>query len=688
MLRIVLTLLLAGVFIPSLQANRGDLISAETIRDWDPAEASENYWNIIAGMVPQSERESFRVEFSSIMDELMVGKRIVSYRVVYQTIDHYGNPTQASGLVLLPVHDSKTCELPIYYYGHGTAFERYSIPSRPERWGVESFFAYFPAALNFISVAPDYYGMGDGPGFHHHNSAQTNSTSGIDLIRAARQLAVQQNIAYNSQVFISGYSEGGHNAMGILKKVYDENLRSEFNIVSAGCGSGAYDLSDLSYHYILDNPYYPTRAYILYLLGTCEDIYGNLINEDQGESVSTYLKYPYDSLYTVHLLGQDGNMGWVPLPWTDLFNPGVMESVVANPNHPLRQCLKQSNLYDWPNPFRTSLYFVKTDEQVYWKNSPKAKLAQWKYIPWYRFWDKARIATHDMTDGGRVPDHFQGAVPIMLHYLIYTNISKIMKCSDSTGRYASSPEGFEVNYDKTVEIPASAFPNLKAAAVVSFSDFTTSPAALTYDASEAVYRVRFPDIRTGAYMLRLTDAQGQVTHRGLVSTEPNFLEDAAYSPISVDQSGNYLLDMTLLEDKVSRINIYTEAGAWQKRIDDPYAVLQLAGAGELAAGDYVVEVVGQAMRYYLRMPVQGGTEKAIAGVYPNPFGNELVVQTAGIGTVISLSLFSADGRSIEVPFQTGPEQLRIRTASLPAGIYMLQVNGELGTRTEKVIKYD
>lgn len=350
-MRNILFLLLAvsiGIF--HARANRGDLISYDQLRDWDANQLVDYYIPKFEGYIPPESRDSIKAVVTTLIQSLLTGKNLVTYKVIYKTIDHYGNPTQASGLVVLPDYYEKSCELPVFLYAHGTIFDRESAPSRPDRWGHESVFPYAAATFDYIAVTPDYYGMGDGPGFHHHNSAQTNASSSIDIIRAARQLAALKDIPHNGQVFLSGYSEGGHAAMGIMRMIHRENLQNEFKIVMAGCGSGAYDMSGISYNSIINDPYYPTRSYVLYLAGTCQDIYGNLINEAAGETISTYLKAPYDHLYEVHLLGQDGNMDWVPLPWTEMFQPGVIESIKDNPNHPFRVCLKNSNLYDWPNP--------------------------------------------------------------------------------------------------------------------------------------------------------------------------------------------------------------------------------------------------------------------------------------------------------------------------------------------------
>jgi len=672
-------------YFPSF-ANRGDIISYEQVRDWDAIDFTEHFWREISGMVPDESKDSVKVIFASLVNELMSDKNLLSYKVIYKTIDHYGNPTQASGLVVLPSYFEKTCSLPVFLYGHGTIFNREGAPSRPQNWGLESFFTYLAAGSDYIGVAPDYYGLGDGPGFHHHNSNQTNASSSIDMIRAGRKLAALKDIGDNGQVFISGYSEGGHNAMGVLKMVHTENLQSEFKIVSAGCGSGAYDMSGLSYNYIVNDPYYPTRAYILYLLGTCEDIYGNLIKEEEGESISTYLNAPYDSLYQVHLLGQDGNMGWVPLPWTDLFAPGQLESVKSNPEHPLRQCLKKASLFDWPNPYQTHLYFAKTDAQVYWRNAPKARNYQQKYIPWYRFWDRFRISTHDMTMGGDIASHEAAAIPIMLHYFIISSPNNKFSCINS-GREAIPviDNGYTMNYDRSVEIPVSAFPGLQKVELVNFLKFHATNLDMQQEKA-GVYHLQMPDVVSGVYLLRLTDAQGKLYYRWQIIEDPEFVETDDYNPVMQGTHGSYLLDLTLLEDNVSKVVLYSAAGKKISSFDDPFMVQELAASGTLADGEYVVQVHGSQRLYHLKMQVGKQAVNTSVSVSPNPFSNTFVVEAADNNPITGIRIYSADGREHFLPQQQGESKWTVNAASLPAGLYLVKITDKSGIRTEKVIK--
>lgn len=196
-----------------------------------------------------------------------------------------------------------------------------------------------------------------------------------------------------------------------------------------------------------------------------------------------------------------------------------------------------------------------------------------------------------------------------------------------------------------------------------------------------------PEARTGAYMLKLTDAAGNTTYKGMVYDAPEFLEDIDYNPVRQGSQGEYLLDMTLLEDKVSRVVLYTENGPMIRTFEDPFAVQQLAARDELPAGDYVVEIHGSDIRYYLRFRVQAAESVFSLRISPNPFTDRLVVEAPTGGSIQAVQLFGPDGRQFDVPVQSGAQRTEIRTSSLPAGMYLLQVTGSDGIRTEKVMKF-
>jgi hypothetical protein len=148
-----------------------------------------------------------------------------SYRVTYRTVDVHGRPTTASGLVALP--DGIRTELRTVAYEHGTRAGRADVASvgadnldRPA--------ALLIASAGYAAVAPDYLGLGLGPGLHPYVDAVSETTASVDLLRAARTMATRQHRKLDPDILVTGFSQGGQAAMALgraLQSGADPRLR-------------------------------------------------------------------------------------------------------------------------------------------------------------------------------------------------------------------------------------------------------------------------------------------------------------------------------------------------------------------------------------------------------------------------------------------------------------------------------
>lgn len=81
-------------------------------------------------------------------------------------------------------------------------------------------------------------GLGYGPGLYPDVHAASEATATIDMLRATRNYCQQNAIGLNGQVFLFGYSQGGH-ATAAAQKMIEEKYPHEFTITAsapmAGC---------------------------------------------------------------------------------------------------------------------------------------------------------------------------------------------------------------------------------------------------------------------------------------------------------------------------------------------------------------------------------------------------------------------------------------------------------------------
>ncbi|MFD8493618.1 alpha/beta hydrolase family protein [Amycolatopsis sp. NPDC059657] len=139
------------------------------------------------------------------------------HRVVYRTIDVNGRPTTASGLVAFP---RRSGPLRVVSYAHGTRTGRADVASMtPETMDRPA--VLLIASAGYAAVAPDYLGLGAGPGFHPYADKASEATASADLLRAAREFAARQHRKLDRDVYLTGFSQGGQAAMALGKALRD-----------------------------------------------------------------------------------------------------------------------------------------------------------------------------------------------------------------------------------------------------------------------------------------------------------------------------------------------------------------------------------------------------------------------------------------------------------------------------------
>ncbi len=295
------------------------------------------------------------------------------YKITYQTTDVDGSQTIASGGLAVP-NTSSCNDFPLAAYCHGTVSEKEAVPSRDNS---EAFLTKALASTGAVSVAPDYLGLGDNPGLHPYLHAESQATATLDLIRASREyLQDSTSVTLNGEVFVTGYSQGGHAAMATVKYVQDSGLFNEFDIVAAGPASGPYNLSGSQSTVLLSGQPYSNPGYVVYLLFAMNRVYGDIY-----QSVDELLKSPYDTTIPP-LFDGTNDMSFINSQLPNTLSGFIQDSVLANlkadstqSNHPIWRALKKQDNFDWAPSFPLKMYYCTQDEQVSFQNALDADSA-------------------------------------------------------------------------------------------------------------------------------------------------------------------------------------------------------------------------------------------------------------------------------------------------------------------------
>ncbi|MEV0263821.1 alpha/beta hydrolase [Streptomyces sp. NPDC050617] len=203
-------------------ASRGTLISVTPVAARDAAEVRR-----------------FLVEHGTAPDSVRYGVR--AYRLTYRTVDSHGRPTTATGLFTLPADGGHRLghRLDVVADTHGTMVNRSYAPSVEDGPGRIS--SYLNASAGRAVAAPDYLGLGEGPGRHPYMDTRSAVTASVDMLRAARTAADRLGRTLTGDVYATGFSQGGQAAMA-LGRALQGGADRHFRLKALAPISGPYDL--------------------------------------------------------------------------------------------------------------------------------------------------------------------------------------------------------------------------------------------------------------------------------------------------------------------------------------------------------------------------------------------------------------------------------------------------------------
>lgn len=335
------------------------------------------------------------------------------YRVTYTTTGVQGQLDTVSGLVAVP--DDPTRIFPRLVYQHGTSSSKLDVPSFNVVSGGEGVIGNLFAGLGYVALLPDYLGLGVSDGFHPYVHAATEASVAADMLRALPAFAIQYGVHVNEQLFVTGYSQGGHASMAFHREV-ETTWKDEFVMTAAAHLSGPYSIGEVMRDLILSDTIYNFPGYLPNTILSYQTVYGNLFGQLDEVFQEPYAT-PIGQFYAGTLnLGQLNtqlinlltvNVGAVrPIR---MLQPDIVQEVLADPNHPFNVALRDNNVYAW-RPFKpTAVFYCTADDQVPFLNSVVARDTMF-----------ARGATHIVvSDVNPTADHGGCVTPALTNTLIF-----------------------------------------------------------------------------------------------------------------------------------------------------------------------------------------------------------------------------------------------------------------------------
>ena len=217
-------------------------------------------------------------------------------------------------------------------------------------------------AAGFAAAAPDYLGLGDGPGQQSWMDIPTETTAEVDMLQATRELAAGQGRILRRGVDVTGFSQGASAALGLAREL-ERRAHHGFALHALAPVSGAYSFRDVTLPAVLDHRVEPHAGvvYIALLLTSWDRIHG--LYDDPRE----LFREPYAGRVTRLLNGRTPGgemMRGLPSSVDDLLTTAGRR-LLEHPTGAFARALAVvDGVCDWAPQAPTRLFYAEGDEQA------------------------------------------------------------------------------------------------------------------------------------------------------------------------------------------------------------------------------------------------------------------------------------------------------------------------------------
>ena len=288
-----------------------------------------------------------------------------AYKIPYTTTDEEGNSVEVSGLMVVPTGLPdvvySTLGLSMVSDSHGTIFANSEAPTvianstnAPDGASI-----LLTSLGGFVTLEADYIGFGDSLSHYHPfvlKKSLANAT--IDFIEAGKRFALANGIHLNSQLFVTGYSEGGYSAMATLQKIEQD---AQMQVTLAIPMAGPYDLNTTAFGVFsqptLQIPSFMANVGYAYATAYEQDV-ASVINEPFASQLEELLggdfnRTQIDASLTTTTTGEDG-----------LFTTSFVHTFLTDETQWFRQAVLENSVHNWVPKTSVKLLHCMGDEVI------------------------------------------------------------------------------------------------------------------------------------------------------------------------------------------------------------------------------------------------------------------------------------------------------------------------------------
>ncbi len=311
-------------------------------------------------------------------------------KISYNTVGQDGKAVVASGLLTIPTptpayaaYRAATNQVPFTVSmlcdNHGTIFLNSEAPTNVEvSNGVPD---YKPAILitgraGFAGIYPDYIGFGDSnTTVHPYILKKAAAQSAVDMIKASMKYMQEHSVILNHQLYITGYSEGGYNAMATAQSIEDGTLPT-VNLMGVAPMAGPYNVEDLGNIELNATRKMAYPAFLADLAYSYTHYYNDVNLSDIAIPPLSKFQFAFDGLHdtvpiniilglgAVDANGTVTDYGFYTHTANALFKDTFISDYQNNVNNIMRQKFVENNLDNWVPKSKMNLIQCLDDDII------------------------------------------------------------------------------------------------------------------------------------------------------------------------------------------------------------------------------------------------------------------------------------------------------------------------------------
>jgi hypothetical protein len=289
------------------------------------------------------------------------------YRVSYWSQTN-GSPVLVSGLIGIPNTRSVRGTV-IWMHGTNVGRERsVSAPSLQEGIFLSAVFA----GGGYFYLAPDLVGLGVSKETQAYFYNPTTIDVTLDFLRAAQKVTQDLKLSWTSELYLTGFSEGGHDAAVIAREL--ERLRQpQWQVMATAGIAGPYNLADLTLPQMLSGVAPGDSAYLTNFALAYATYYHHSLDSVLSPASAERARRLFDGDHAKQIIGH------MPADPREICTPEFLMAFDRHQPNWFIDALRANEAYRWAPvaPFRA--YFGNKDIDVS-PNESKFAVEQAKHL--------------------------------------------------------------------------------------------------------------------------------------------------------------------------------------------------------------------------------------------------------------------------------------------------------------------